>query len=202
MQPCYLAAMMTAAWDRWKIACAALTNKQTKTNFSWKHLELPKDDLCQGYLKLAQWFWRRSRTCERDRWQMQWVIRKSYFSFQLRWARKIQKRMMYYWCTDLMSLLCEKSDPILVLAESLNSHPNRLSTGCLLGADLKSAKNSHLIYLLFGVDLNSSKSSQFMGLLLEICESKIPQKFSFNSSILRVDLKSRQKFSSVSYIYC
>lgn len=38
--------------------------------------------------------------------------------------------------TDLISLLCEKSDPMLVLAESLSSHPSRLSTGCLLGVDL------------------------------------------------------------------
>jgi hypothetical protein len=25
---------------------------------------LPKDDLCQVWLKLAQWFWRRSRKCK------------------------------------------------------------------------------------------------------------------------------------------
>jgi hypothetical protein len=25
----------------------------------------PKDDLCQVWLKLAQWFWRRSRKCKR-----------------------------------------------------------------------------------------------------------------------------------------
>jgi hypothetical protein len=25
---------------------------------------LPKDDLCQVWLKLAQWFWRRSQKCE------------------------------------------------------------------------------------------------------------------------------------------
>jgi hypothetical protein len=33
---------------------------------SFKKLESPppKDDLCQVWLKLAQWFWRRSRKCK------------------------------------------------------------------------------------------------------------------------------------------
>jgi hypothetical protein len=49
----------------------------------------PKDDLCQVWLKLAQWFWRRSRKCkslqtdgQEDDGQQ--AIRKAHLSFQLR----------------------------------------------------------------------------------------------------------------------
>ena len=56
----------------------------------------PKDDLCQVWLKLAQWFWRRSRKCEKftDRRtdgrtdgqtdDGQPAIRIAHLSFQLR----------------------------------------------------------------------------------------------------------------------
>jgi hypothetical protein len=50
---------------------------------------LPKDDLCQVWLKLAQRFWRRSRKCkslqtdgQTDTGQQ--AIRKAHLSFQLR----------------------------------------------------------------------------------------------------------------------
>jgi hypothetical protein len=70
----------------------------------------PKDDLCQVWLKLVQWFWRRSRKCkslqtdrQMDR-QMdrqtdagQWAIRKAHLSFQLRWAKKVPNRLMRWW---------------------------------------------------------------------------------------------------------
>jgi hypothetical protein len=61
---------------------------------------LPKDDLCQVWLKLAQWFWRRSRKCkslqtdERTDGQTddgQRVIRIAHLSFQLRWAKNFTK---------------------------------------------------------------------------------------------------------------
>jgi hypothetical protein len=53
----------------------------------------PKDDLCQVWLKLAQWFWRRSRKCKslQTDGQMddgQKAIRIAHLSFQLRWAKK------------------------------------------------------------------------------------------------------------------
>jgi hypothetical protein len=57
----------------------------------------PKDDWCQVWLKLAQWFWR-SRKCKSSQidWQTdgwtnagQRAIRKAHLSFQFRWAKKI-----------------------------------------------------------------------------------------------------------------
>jgi hypothetical protein len=61
-----------------------------------KNLESPppKDDLCQVWLKLAQWLWTRSRKCkslqtdgQKDAGQR--AIRKAHLSFQLRWAKTI-----------------------------------------------------------------------------------------------------------------
>ena len=58
----------------------------------------PKDALCQVWLNLAQWFWRRRWKCEKftdrrtdrqtDRQtdDGRQVIRKAHLSFQLRWA--------------------------------------------------------------------------------------------------------------------
>ena len=69
----------------------------------------PKDALCQVWLKLARWFWRRRWKCEKftDRRMDgrtyrqtdgrrttddgRQVIRKAHLSFQLRWAKKNQK---------------------------------------------------------------------------------------------------------------
>jgi hypothetical protein len=61
---------------------------------------LPKDNLCQVWLKLVQWFWRTSRKCkslQTDRWtdgrQVRrtdsWTIRKAHLSFQIRWAKNV-----------------------------------------------------------------------------------------------------------------
>jgi hypothetical protein len=54
---------------------------------------LPKDDLCQVWLKLAQWFWRRSRKCKSlqtdGQTDGQPAIRIAHLSFQLRWAKNI-----------------------------------------------------------------------------------------------------------------
>jgi hypothetical protein len=51
----------------------------------------PKDDLCQVWLKLAQWFWWRSRKCKSlrtdGRTDGQKAIRIAHLSFQLRWAK-------------------------------------------------------------------------------------------------------------------
>jgi hypothetical protein len=54
---------------------------------SFEKLEFPspKDDLCQVWLKLVQWFWRRSQKCkslQTDAGQL--AIRKAHLSFQLR----------------------------------------------------------------------------------------------------------------------
>jgi hypothetical protein len=56
----------------------------------------PKDHLCQVWLKLAQWFWRRCRNVKVYRQRMdrqtddeQWAIRIAHLSFQLRWANKV-----------------------------------------------------------------------------------------------------------------
>jgi hypothetical protein len=53
----------------------------------------PKDDLNQVWLKLAQWFWTRSRKCKSfsRRTEGQRAIRITHFSFQLRWAKKAQQ---------------------------------------------------------------------------------------------------------------
>ena len=48
----------------------------------------PKDDLCQVYLRLAQWFWRRSQKCKSLQTDGQRAIRIGHLSFQLRWAKK------------------------------------------------------------------------------------------------------------------
>ena len=75
-------------------------------------LESPssKDALCQVWLKLAQWFWRRRWKCEKftdgrtdgqtdDGRQ---VIRKAHLSFQLRWAKKREKKIgCIQWKWDL-----------------------------------------------------------------------------------------------------
>jgi hypothetical protein len=58
--------------------------------FIWKKLETPsspKDDLRQVWLKLAQWFWRKSRKCKSLQTDGQPAIRIAHLSFQLRWAR-------------------------------------------------------------------------------------------------------------------
>jgi hypothetical protein len=44
----------------------------------------PKDDLFQVWLKLAQWFWRRSRKCKSLRTEGRRIIRIAHLSFQLR----------------------------------------------------------------------------------------------------------------------
>ena len=55
----------------------------------------PKDALCQVWLKLTQWFWRRRWKCEKfttmpttttDNGQI--LIRKAHLSLQLMWAKK------------------------------------------------------------------------------------------------------------------
>jgi hypothetical protein len=50
----------------------------------------PKDELCQVWLKLALWFWRRSRKCKSlqtdGRTGGRRATRKAHLSFQLRWA--------------------------------------------------------------------------------------------------------------------
>ena len=61
----------------------------------------PKDALCQGWMKLAQWFLRRRRKCEKfttttitastmrtDIWEI--LIRKAHLSLELRWVKKLQ----------------------------------------------------------------------------------------------------------------
>jgi hypothetical protein len=53
----------------------------------------PQDDLCQVWLKLAQWFWRRSRKCKSlqtdGQTDGQPAIRIAHLSFQLRWAKNL-----------------------------------------------------------------------------------------------------------------
>ena len=59
----------------------------------------PKDALCLVWLKLAQWFWRRRRKCEKFKTtpttttttttdNRQILIRKAHLSLWLRWAKK------------------------------------------------------------------------------------------------------------------
>ena len=63
----------------------------------------PNDDLCQVWLKLAKWFWRRSRKCKSLQTDGQTdgqthgrtddgqrAIRKAHLSFQLRWAKNVK----------------------------------------------------------------------------------------------------------------
>jgi hypothetical protein len=76
-------------------------------SFEQTWIPSPKDDLCQFWLKLVQWFWRRSQKCkslQTDR-QMdtgQQAIRKAHLSFQLRWAKEI-KRHQYRGFYELLS---------------------------------------------------------------------------------------------------
>jgi hypothetical protein len=53
-------------------------------------LESPSPkDLCQVWLKLVQWFWRRIWKCKSLQTDArQQAIRKAHLSFQLRWAKK------------------------------------------------------------------------------------------------------------------
>jgi hypothetical protein len=44
----------------------------------------PKDDLCHVWLKLAQWFWRRSPKCKMLQMDGFRAIRKAHWRFQLR----------------------------------------------------------------------------------------------------------------------
>ena len=76
----------TMVWEKkieLKIELALYLNK----------LEFPsaKDDLCQVWLKLAMWFWRRRWKCEKfTDWRTddgRQVIRKAHLSFQLMWAK-------------------------------------------------------------------------------------------------------------------
>ena len=64
-------------------------------------LESPptKDALCQAWLKLVQWFWRRISKCEKfttttttTTTMGHILIRKAQFSLRLRWAKKIMMR--------------------------------------------------------------------------------------------------------------
>jgi hypothetical protein len=53
----------------------------------------PKDDLSQVWLKLAKWFWRRSRKCNSltdIRTDVKCTTKKAHLSLQLRWAKNIQ----------------------------------------------------------------------------------------------------------------
>ena len=65
---------------------------------------LPKDDLCQVWLKLAQRFWRRSRKCKSLHTDRQTdsktdgrrATKKAHSSFQLRWAKMILKKWSHF----------------------------------------------------------------------------------------------------------
>jgi hypothetical protein len=52
----------------------------------------PRDDLCQVWVKLALWFWRRSRKCKSLQTDGQRAIRITHLSFQLMWANNA-----YFW---------------------------------------------------------------------------------------------------------
>ena len=62
----------------------------------------PKDALCQVWLKLAHWFWRRSWKCEKFRTTTtttdngQILIRKAHMSLRLRWAKNIWLNYLRY----------------------------------------------------------------------------------------------------------
>ena len=52
----------------------------------------PKDALCQVWLKLGQWFWRRRWKCEKftmTTTMMTDLIRKAHLSSRFRWAKRI-----------------------------------------------------------------------------------------------------------------
>jgi hypothetical protein len=64
----------------------------------------PKDDLCQVWLKLAQWFWRRSRKCKNLQTNGrtddgQPAIRIAHLSFQLRWAKNLN---VFIWASPYL----------------------------------------------------------------------------------------------------
>ena len=54
----------------------------------------PKDALCQVWLKLAHWLWRRRWKCEKftdRRMDEQQALRKAHLSFHLRWAKTMNR---------------------------------------------------------------------------------------------------------------
>jgi hypothetical protein len=74
----------------------SLSIKQTWNPF-------PKDDLCQIWLKLSQWFWKKSWICkslhtDRQTDDGQQAIRITHLSFQLRWANnyKINQAVSFW----------------------------------------------------------------------------------------------------------
>jgi hypothetical protein len=66
----------------------------------------PKDELCQVWLKLAQWFCR-SQNCkslQTDRQtDRQRAIRKAHLSFQLRWAKRciVWQSSIHFFCISV-----------------------------------------------------------------------------------------------------
>ena len=66
---------------------------------------LPKDDLCQVWLKLAHWFWRRRWKCQKfttttDNWQI--LIRKAHLSLRMIIpCEKTFPWFHYFWHCDL-----------------------------------------------------------------------------------------------------
>ena len=92
----------------------------------------PKDALCQVWLKLAQWFWRRRWKCEKftDRRMDGQTTDDRWPSFQLRWAKNldvhlISKHMFNcskrndYNCLGNLTFLDFRYFPFLSLSNSL-----------------------------------------------------------------------------------
>ena len=90
-----------------------------------------KDALCQVWLKLAQWFWRRRWKCEKftdrrtdgqtDRQtdgRRTTVIRKAHLSFQLRWAKKSKYNDIYRWLSMARTLISWSSRSLEVKLRS------------------------------------------------------------------------------------
>jgi hypothetical protein len=63
---------------------------------------LPNDDLCRVWLKLAQWFWRRSRKCKSLQTDRRRPIRKAHLSFQIRCAKNTTKTQLFYICIHVL----------------------------------------------------------------------------------------------------
>jgi hypothetical protein len=67
-----------------------------------------KNNLCQVWLKLAQWFWRRSQKCKSfqtsGQTDGQRVIRKANLSFQLRLAKNDNVRIFSRFSLDVIAL--------------------------------------------------------------------------------------------------
>jgi hypothetical protein len=91
-------------------------------SFEQFRIPSPQGLFVPSWLKLAQWFWRRSRKCKSLQTAGQRVIRIAHLSFQLRWAKNYNSgvALSYFW----LSRVCIEFNFVLSLSKNLKSYSN------------------------------------------------------------------------------